>query len=160
MRKVLRLKQTYCILINMDLIVNKLSPNAWLPKKMVNSAGFCIYSRKSYIIPPNSSQIVETGIAVGIPEGFYGEIKSSKKNIMVFEGVIDSDYTGEIKVLVLNYRNNDPIVVNEADIIAEILITEIHPGQSLKEHGEMGALAEPPTKLQKRGQNGFGSTGK
>ena len=139
----------------MDINVKKLSPRARLPKKE-QSAGFCIYSMELITIPPNSSKIVETGIALGIPEGYYGEIKSGNTKITVFEGVIDSDYTGEIKVLILNYYKNDPIIINVGDIIAEITITEIYPGQSVK---EQGGDVPPPMKLRKRGSNGFGSTG-
>jgi len=98
--------------------------------------------------------LVSTGIALGIPEGNYGRIAprsglSYKNGIDIGAGVIDSDYTGEIKVLLINI-SNEPFEVEVGDRIAQIiigkyLVTEIEEVEKLDE--------------SERGDAGFGSTG-
>ena len=51
---------------------------------------------------------------------------------MVFEGVIYSDYKGEIRVLLINYSACDVVIFNEDDKIAKIVLNEIHQASSLK----------------------------
>ena len=77
---------------------------------------------------------------------------------MDFEGVIDYDYKGEIRVFLMNYSAHDVVIFNEGDKIAKLVLNEIHQASSLKEN-EGGSTYEKKNLVQ-RGQNGFGSTGK
>ena len=98
---------------------------------------------------------VPTGLYMEVPQGYYAQVKSRsglafKQGIEAFNGVIDSDYRGEIKVLL---KNMSPIPKNiqNGERIAQILILpvvqpELKPVESLSS--------------TERGAGGFGSTGK
>jgi len=87
--------------------------------------------------------VVETGIAIGLPEGTYGRLAArsriaSKMGIAVGGGVIDADYTGEVKVLLRNHGAAD-CVLKAGNRIAQLIIEKIadtntievdHPGIS------------------------------
>lgn len=141
----------------MDIIyASKLAPNAFIPVKLsTESVGFEIHAQESVTILPNSIKAVKTGICLQIPQNYYGEI-ISVNNVVVFPGVIDSDFQGEIMVLVLNYGSEQPKRIREGDTIGRILITEIHPVQVLKEDGKDASSMNH----RQRGSAGFGSTGK
>ena len=98
---------------------------------------------------------VPTGIYLEVPNGYYAEVKSRsglafKQQIEAFNGVIDSDYRGEIKVLL---KNMSPIrkTIEDGERIAQILIKPVAQ-PTLSEVGELSSTD--------RGEGGFGSTGK
>ena len=62
------------------------------------------------------------------------KITKNQGKTMVFEGVLDSDYKGEIRVLLINYSARDVVIFNEVDTIAKIVLNEIHQASSLKEN--------------------------
>ena len=73
-------------------------------------------------VPARGKSLVGTGLAFGIPEGNYGRIAprsglAAKNSIDVGAGVIDSDYRGEVKVLLFNFSDED-FSFNEGDRIA------------------------------------------
>ena len=93
-------------LINLDIV--KLSPYIKTPTKATQfSVGLDIYSPKDYILTPQNQLIMPTGLKIKIPYRHYGHLcsKSSlamRYDIHVGAGIVDPDYTGEIKVLLLN----------------------------------------------------------
>jgi dUTP pyrophosphatase len=109
------------------------------------------------VIYPGQQELIRTGIALHIKDpGYAGMIipRSSmgKKGIVLgnLVGLIDSDYQGEILVLLWN-RGNDIVQINHMDRIAQLVIVPVIQAQfEIVKHFEQS----------KRGQGGFGSTGK
>ncbi len=104
---------------------------------------------------PGERRLFKTGISVALPARFYGRIAprsglAYKKGIDVMAGVIDSDYRGEIGVILINHGDDD-FQINHGDRIAQMIITPYHT-----------AMPEPVEELPdtERGAGGFGSTGK
>jgi len=108
--------------------VKKLDPQAKiLTRGSAQAAGHDLYANESKTIPARGQEVVQTGISIKSPRGTYRRIAprsgmSVKHQIAVNAGVIDSDYTGEIKVVLANMGNQDYQVKN-GDRIAQ-LITE------------------------------------
>jgi dUTP pyrophosphatase len=129
------------------------------PKKQsVGAAGYDLASaqRKDLAIKPNERVLVPTGIAIILPKNFEGQIRSRsglalKHGVMVLNspGTIDSDYRGEIKVILLN-TSNDIFIIKFGMRVAQLVIAK-HYCPTFK----------PVTKLTAsiRGDDGFGSTG-
>ena len=142
------------------LRVMKLDPEAKLPTRGSDeSAGYDLYSLTYAIIPPRSRAVVSTGIAISMPNipGFktVGLIKSrsgfsAKKGMEHGAGVIDSDYTGPIGV-VLHNHSNEEIMLEKHTRIAQLLIMPVVT-PAVEEVKEI--------KNTDRGSGGFGSTGK
>jgi len=85
--------------------------------------------------------MVETGIAIGLPEGTYGRLAArsgmaSKMGIPVGRGVIDAHYTGEIKVLLRNHGEAD-CLYKAGDRIAQLIIEKI-PNTDTREVDDLG----------------------
>jgi dUTP pyrophosphatase len=138
------------------LLVKKIDPNAVLPeRKSDGAAGYDICClEKRVILPPNSHKLVSTGLSFTVPEGTYGQLASrsglSVKGVSVGAGVIDRDYTGEVKVLLFNHTS-EKVYLNEKDRIAQLIIKKI----------ELPVVVEVDSlETTVRGENGFGSTDK
>ena len=117
------------------------------------AAGLDLYASQTLTIPPQKRMLVSTCIKIKLPSGTYGRIAPrsglSLKGIDVAAGVIDRDYTGEIKVMLANNGTND-FTVNSDDRIAQLIVERI-------------AIVDVE-KVEKldtthRGAQGFGSTG-
>jgi dUTP pyrophosphatase len=116
------------------LQVMKIDKSAKLPTRRGDtSSGYDLYSLSHNTIPPKSSRLVSTGIAISMPiiNGFktVGIIKStygltSKKNAELESGFIDSSYTGKIQVILHNHSNVD-IEIKKHAIIAQLLIVPV-----------------------------------
>jgi deoxyuridine 5'-triphosphate nucleotidohydrolase len=137
------------------LLVKKLYKDAILPKRQTEgSAGYDICSYNDYIIPSNTKQLIDTGISFTVPEGTYGQIAPrsglSCKGTHIGAGVIDRDYTGHVKVLLFNLNNDDDIIINKGDRVAQLLLKRI----SVCDVEEVDELSSTD-----RGSGGFGSTG-
>lgn len=107
-------------------------------------------------LKPGERVLIPTGISVGIPEGFEAEIRprsglALKYGVTILNtpGTIDSDYRGEVKVILINLGNEDFIVKN-GDRIAQMVFKNIV-------RGLWEVVEELPE--TKRGKGGFGSTG-
>lgn len=147
----------------LELKVKKLHPDAKLPTKAhASDAAFDLYlCGEDPWQTGNGTYVLHTGIAVEIPEGYYGQIagRSSlgKRGYVVLGGVIDSSYRGEVSVLLA--RMNEPaphntfpfLVFSPGDRIAQLLILPV-PQVEVAEVGELSS--------SERGTGGFGSTGK
>lgn len=137
----------------------KLSKNAESPfKASSNSAGYDLSSATNTTVPSKGTTLVPTDLQLQIPEGCYGRIapRSSlalKNSIDVGAGVIDSDFRGNIGILLFNFGSED-YKINQGDRIAQIICEKIsYPIlEEIKEEEELSAT--------ERGEKGFGSSGK
>ena len=142
------------------VLVKKLNQSVELPAYKTNGASgmdLMAFIKKPLNLKPHSSCLVPTGISVAFPKEFEIQIRprsglAAKNNISVLNtpGTIDSDYRGELKIIIFNHSNYD-FVVNNNDRIAQMVLTPIAK-MELEEANEL------PTTL--RGESGFGSTGK
>lgn len=144
----------------MDYIiqVKKLHDDAILPSKSNESdAGYDLYATEDIYIPGRQRSIVGTGIAVEMKSDnpFYFRVAprsgmAAKNGIDVFAGVVDSEYRGEVKVILYN-SGDAGYDVRKGDRIAQMIPTQIiHTGIAWTEELE----------ASQRGADGFGSTGK
>ena len=142
------------------ILIKKTSKEVITPKyKTDGSSGVDLsaFLNKEVVIKPNSSDLIPTGLKVAIPEEFEIQIRprsglAAKESISVLNspGTIDSDYRGELKIILFNHGNKDFIIKN-GDRIAQMVLVPI-----LKmEFEEIDCLPDTV-----RGQGGFGSTGK
>ena len=134
--------------------VKRLSDSAIVPKKgTYGSAGYDLYASEECFIPAKGKGIVKTGIAMAIPYGYYGRVapRSSMavKHTDVGAGVIDSDYRGEIGIVLFNHSDSD-LCIKMHDRVAQILIEKLCMGL-LVEVDELDTTV--------RGVDGYGSTG-
>tara|TARA_B100001540_G_C15588711_1_gene543007 strand:+ start:15 stop:452 length:438 start_codon:yes stop_codon:yes gene_type:complete len=142
------------------VLVKKLNSKVQLPKyKTSGSSGMDLMAliEKPIKIKPQESVLIPTGITIAIPEDIEVQIRprsglAAKSNISVLNtpGTIDSDYRGEIKIILFNHGKED-FVVNNNDRIAQMVLMPI-----LK--AEFEEVNDLPETI--RGSGGFGSTGK
>jgi dUTP pyrophosphatase len=124
---------------------------------MSNSAsGADIFSCEDTVIGPGEIKLVSTGFAMAVPSGFEGQIRprsglALKHGITVLNtpGTVDSDYRGEVKIILINLGKKD-FAVKYGDRIAQLVITEVARAsfQSVEELDET-----------QRQDGGFGHTG-
>jgi dUTP pyrophosphatase len=107
-------------------------------------------------LTPKSSCLVPTGISVAFSEEFEIQIRprsglAAKNNISVLNtpGTIDSDYRGEIKIILFNHGKND-FIINNKDRVAQIILMPVHKI-------DLEEVDNLPVSI--RGKDGFGSTG-
>ena len=137
------------------LHVKKLIPEAKLPVRATQgSAGYDLSAVDSRTILPGERDLVATGISLKLPEGVYGRIAprsglAVRNGINVGAGVIDSDYTGEIKVVIFNHDKVNPFVIKAGDRIAQLVLEKIE----CPKVKEISKIDETD-----RGAGGFGST--
>ena len=139
----------------MNLRVKKLDQNATLPTRGSGGAvGYDLYSTDEVVVPPTHRALIGTGIAAVLPVGVYGRVAprsglAVKHGIQVGAGVVDPDYTGEIKVVLFNHGDKD-FEVRKGDRIAQLILERCET-PSVE---EVGVIDET-----QRGSTGFGSTG-
>ena len=139
--------------------VKKLDERAILPTYgSAYSAGADLYAclDEAVTIPPQEAVLIHTGLAMEIPEGFVGLVfarssMGAKRNLAPANkvGVIDSDYRGEIKVVLHNHGDIDQVVM-PGERIAQLAIVPYLTA----EFEECTSLSDT-----ERGEGGFGSTG-
>ena len=136
------------------LRIIKLSDEAIIPTKGSRfTAGHDIDALPNGMVPAKGQTMVETGIAIGLPEGTCGRLAArsgmaSKMGIAVGGCVIDADYTGEIKVILCNHGEAD-CLYKAGDRIAQIIIEKIANTDAM-EVDDLG--------VTERGKMGFGSS--
>lgn len=107
----------------------KLDPEAKPPEQANNkAAGWDLFANKTVRVAGHSRILVPTGIILAIPEGCYGHIKDRSGNAIntglhVKAGVVDSDYRGEVKVVILN-DSGTPEKIERGDKIAQLIIEQ------------------------------------
>lgn len=137
------------------LKVRRVDEKAVLPTRAhPDDAGLDLYASQDGYIDGQDRASVLTGIAIEIPPGHFGMVadRSSMggRGLKTSGGIIDSNYRGEIKVI-LNNLSKYPILIRAGDKIAQLLIIPV----SLPKVVEVDSLSDSD-----RGTNGFGSTGK
>ena len=120
-------------------------------------AGLDLRSSEDVVLKPFERKLVPCGIAMAIPKGFAGFVMprsglAAKYGISIVNspGLIDSNYRGEIKAILINLDAHDDFVIKRGDRIAQIVILET-PSVALEEVDELESTS--------RGDGGFGSSG-
>ena len=142
------------------VLVKKLNPLVKLPIYKTNGAsGMDLMAsiEKQINLEPGKSCLVPTGLLVAFPKEYEIQIRprsglAAKNNISVLNtpGTIDSDYRGELKIILFNHGSKK-FIINNNDRVAQMVLTPI-----IKM--ELEEINELPESI--RGKGGFGSTGK
>ena len=142
------------------VLIKKLDPSINLPEyKTIGASGMDLvaFLKKPINLKPKTSFLVPTGLSVAFPEDYEIQIRprsglAAKNNVSVLNtpGTIDSDYRGEIKVIIYNHGNNE-FSINNGDRIAQMVLTPVVKM-------ELEEAVDLPKTI--RGEGGFGSTGK
>jgi len=142
------------------VLIKKLNPKVELPVYKTNGASgmdLMAFIEEPINIAPNSSYLVPTGLSMAFLEGYEVQIRprsglAAKNCITVLNtpGTIDSDYRGEIKIILFNHGTED-FLINNKDRVAQMVLTPVVK-MELEETDSL------PDTL--RGVGGFGSTGK
>ena len=120
------------------------------------AAGMDVLSAEEFVLEPGARHAVATGLALAIPPGY--EIQGRPRSGLALKhgisvpntpGTIDSDYRGELKVILINH-SGEPFPIHRGDRIAQIVLAPV----TLAEWDEVAELDETA-----RGAGGFGSTG-
>ena len=140
------------------VLIKKLDPKVTLPSYKTKGASgmdLMAFVKEKIVIKPQTSALIPTGLSVAFSEDYEIQIRprsglAAKNNISVLNtpGTIDSDYRGELKIIIFNHSKHD-FVVNNNDRIAQMVLTPIAKIE-LEEANEL------PKTL--RGEGGFGST--
>lgn len=142
----------------LSIALKRLDPEMALPKYAYEGdAALDISSRIATIIPPHERACIPTGLALGLPQGYAafvlprsGLSKNRGITILNSPGLIDSNYRGELCVILYNTDNDQPFVIKKHDRIAQLLIAPV-PEISFQE-------VEVLDETQRNG-SGFGSSG-
>jgi len=142
------------------VLFKKLDPSVEIPSyRTVGASGMDLmaFIDKPINLVPQSSCLVPTGLSIAFPDDYEIQIRprsglAAKNNISVLNtpGTIDSDYRGEIKIILFNHGNEE-FIINNKDRIAQMVLSPVHK-MNLEEVEVL-----PDTV---RGKGGFGSTGK
>ena len=142
------------------VLIKKLNPDVQLPIYKTSGASgmdLMAFIEEPIKIPPNSSYLVPTGLSMAFTEDYEIQIRprsglAAKNSITILNtpGTIDSDYRGEIKIILFNLGKED-FIINNKDRVAQMILTPVIK----MEFEEIDNL---PDTL--RGEGGFGSTGK
>ena len=142
------------------VLIKKLNPAVRLPEYKTSGASgmdLIAFIEKSVSVKSKTSSIIPTGLSVAFQEKYEIQIRprsglAAKNNITVLNtpGTIDSDYRGEIKVIIYNHGDDD-FIINNGDRIAQMVLSPIIK-MDLEE------VKNLPKTI--RGEGGFGSTGK
>ena len=142
------------------VLIKKLDPEVAIPSYKTKGASgmdLMAFVKEKIVIKPQTSALIPTGLSVAFSEDYEIQIRprsglAAKNNISVLNtpGTIDSDYRGELKIIIFNHSNHD-FIVNNDDRVAQMVLTPVAK-MELKEANEL------PKTL--RGEGGFGSTGK
>ena len=142
------------------VLIKKLDSAVRLPEYKTDGASgmdLVAFLKNSVILKPKTSSLIPTGISVAFSENYEIQIRprsglAAKNNITVLNtpGTIDSDYRGEIKVIIYNHGDNN-FIINNGDRIAQMILCPVIK-MTLEETNDL------PETI--RGEGGFGSTGK
>jgi dUTP diphosphatase len=140
------------------LKVRRLRPEARIPYKATSgSSGFdlfaCLAESGSLDLTPDP-QLVPTGIAIELPDGFDATIRPRSglgaRGVNVVFGTIDSDYRGELLVSMFVFGSRSSYRVNHGDRIAQLVVTRL---------ADLEILETQELSASERGSGGHGSTG-
>jgi len=142
------------------VLIKKLDPAVEIPNYKTKGASgmdLMAFIKQPIKLSPKSSCLVPTGLSIAFSEEYEIQIRprsglAAKNNISVLNtpGTIDSDYRGEIKVILFNHGSSE-FVVNNKDRIAQMILMPVHK-MDLEEVENLPGTS--------RGKGGFGSTGR
>ena len=142
------------------VLIKKLDSAVKLPVYKTRGASgmdLMAFIKESVIVKSKTSSLIPTGLSVAFSEDFEIQIRprsglAAKNNISVLNtpGTVDSDYRGEIKVIIYNHGNVD-FIINNGDRIAQMVLVPVVKM-------ELEVTNDLPETI--RGEGGFGSTGK
>ena len=142
------------------VLIKKLDQEAEIPSYKTEGASgvdLMAFIDQPIKLTPKNSCLVPTGLSVAFPKDYEIQIRprsglAIKNNISVLNtpGTIDSDYRGEIKIILFNHGNKN-FIINNKDRVAQMILIPVHK-MDLEEVDNL------PDTL--RGESGFGSTGK
>lgn len=144
----------------MNIKVKKVDKKAKLPQRFSSgAAGYDLFARidKSIFIEPNKVQLVSTGLAMEIEKGYEVQIRprsglalKHQIGILNSPGTIDSDYRGEVKIILFNF-GSEPFEITDEMRVAQMVVAKYEV-----------ANIELVTDLSEseRGDGGFGHSGK
>ena len=145
---------------NLFVSMKTCHPNAKVPKYATpGSSGLDLCAVEDVVLKPQVTTFVRTGIKTSIPLGYEGQLRSrsgfsSKNNVILSNGVgsLDSDFRGEIKVLMYNLNLDKEVEIKQGQAIAQLVICPIVQVvlNILPEDQELDET--------ERGSGGFGST--
>ncbi|AFH48463.1 dUTP pyrophosphatase [Ignavibacterium album JCM 16511] len=123
------------------------------------SAGMDIRAavKSELIIEPGKVALVPTNISVEIPQGYEIQVRprsglaaNNSIGILNSPGTIDSDYRGEIKIIMMNF-GDEPFIIHRGDRIAQLVVSKVYQAKIIETEN---------LNSSKRGEGGFGHTGK
>ena len=140
----------------LQINVKKLSENAIIPTQGTSfAAGYDLYAAEDAVVVCGTRKLIKTNISMEITPGYYGRIAprsglAYKNGIDVLAGVIDSDYRGDIGVILYNTDKNIDFTVKKGDRIAQIIFEACYTAT-------LNNVDNLDNTLRQAG--GFGSTG-
>ncbi len=140
----------------LEINVKKLSENATIPTQGTKfAAGYDLYAAEDEVVFCGTRKLIKTNISMEITPGYYGRIAprsglAYKSGIDVLAGVIDSDYRGDIGVILYNTDKNIDFVVKKGDRIAQIIFEACYSAT-------LNTVENLDNTLRQSG--GYGSTG-
>lgn len=149
------------------VITFMLQKDAVAPHKAYrNDAGFDLFAplsfldRKAIVIQPHATAIIDTKVVACLPDGWFGKIEMrsslAARGLCILGGVIDSDYTGTLKIILHNLTDEIK-TINVSDAIAQLVLYPLFDRDvQIVEYDENHSLIY--WKKKGRGENGFGST--
>ena len=141
----------------MQLPIKRLDPDLRLPAYAhPGDAGLDLYATQDAVIAPGARELIGTGIALAIPDGYAGFVQPRSgralREGLAFAnspGLVDAHYRGEIKIVAVNLDPNRPIHIVRGEKVAQLVIQPV-------EHAELVEVTELDETV--RGEGGFGST--
>lgn len=141
-----------------ELKAQRLDPLAVLPTRAhPTDAGLDLHALEASELAPGERAMVRTGVAVEIPDGYAGLVMprsglAARHGIALVNspGLIDADYRGELKVLLLNTDREQPFSLAPGDRIAQLVLIQVQTPSVV----EVACVSQTA-----RGSGGFGSTG-
>ena len=143
------------------VLIRKLDPAVKLPEYKTNGAygmDIIAFIKKPISLKPKMSSIIPTGLSVAFSKNYEIQIRprsglAAKNNITILNtpGTIDSDYRGEIKVIIYNHGKEE-FIINNGDRIAQMILSPVLKIELEETNDDL------PETI--RGEGGFGSTGK
>ena len=142
----------------LEIKIAKLYEDAIIPEYFNEASGADIYSREEYILKPGSIQLISTGLKVEVPKGYEMQIRPKSGlalnyglTVLNTPGTIDSDYRGEINVILINHSNKD-YKIKKDQKVAQVVIQKV-------ERAQFKIVKEHELSKTERDIGGFGSTG-
>ena len=112
-----------------SLHVNRLSVYSTLPRRASHgSAGFDMFSKHNVVLMPGIQTVISTGLQIFVDPSCYGKIESRSslavKGVLVLGGVIDSDYHGEVEVILMN-TSLVPVTILTGEAYCQLILIQI-----------------------------------